>query len=56
MTTDVPKKLVPFTFKPTGRTQHWCTGCSCTVDPTHIPGSEDCDRAALERLRSINDD
>lgn len=49
-------ELVPFTFKPTGRTQYRCTGCSCTVDPaTHVPGSEDCARARDERHASITD-
>lgn len=47
--------LVPFTM-PSGRTLLRCPVCRCSVPETHIPGSEDCDRAAAERLASITAD
>lgn len=42
---------------PSGRFQYRCLSCSCHVNPsTHVPGSEDCDRARIERLDSITAD
>lgn len=40
-----------------GRTVYRCSGCGCNYSPntTHVPGSEDCDRAYIERTESRSD-
>lgn len=38
-----------------GHTQHRCPTCGCGVRPTHVPGSEACDNARIERDLSRNE-
>lgn len=33
-----------------------CSSCRCSVTPTHVPGSQDCDEARVEREWSMADD